>query len=83
MTRDIRKLSAEVGALCRSIPGFAAFESVWADRAPLVWDASNPEPVAKMICVLLSDWAPATTGEIVHVDGGFHAIAAAGGPTQT
>ena len=59
-----------------SIPGFSQFSEVWDKRAPLPWDTSNPEPVARMVCVLLSDWAPATTGEIVHVDGGFHAIAA-------
>lgn len=62
----------------KSIPGFSAFDRVWSERSPLPWDASNPEPVARMICVLLSDWAPMTTGEIVHVDGGFHAIAAGG-----
>lgn len=60
----------------KSIPGFAQFSSVWAKRSPLPWDTGNPEPVARMVCVLLSDWAPATTGEIIHVDGGFHAIAA-------
>ena len=59
----------------RSIPGFERFEEVWADRAPLEWDLGNPEPVAQMVCVLLSDWMPQTTGEIIHVDGGFHAIA--------
>ena len=59
----------------KSIPGFARFEEVWGDRAPLTWDMSDPEPVARMVCVLLSDWAPKTTGEVVHVDGGFHAIA--------
>ena len=62
----------------KSIPGFDVFEEVWADRAPLGWDPRDPEPVARMVAVLLSDWAPATTGEVVHVDGGFHAIAAAG-----
>ena len=62
----------------KSIPGFAKFQEVWSERAPLVWDVGNPEPVARMIAVLLSDWAPMTTGEVVHVDGGFHAIAAGG-----
>lgn len=60
----------------KSIPGFDAFDRVWKDRAPLSWDGTDPEPVARMVCVLLSDWAPMTTGEVVHVDGGFHAIAA-------
>lgn len=60
----------------KAIPGFATFDQVWKDRAPLTWDTADPDPVARMVCVLLSDWAPMTTGEIVHVDGGFHAIAA-------
>ena len=60
----------------RSIPGFSAFEDVWADRAPLGWDITDAEPVARAVVALLSDWFPATTGEIVHVDGGAHAIGA-------
>lgn len=59
----------------KSIPGFEVFEDVWAERAPLPWDQTNPEPVARMVAVLLSDWAGMTTGEVVHVDGGFHALA--------
>jgi enoyl-[acyl-carrier protein] reductase I len=58
----------------KSIPGFATFEDAWGGRAPLGWDNSNAEPVARGIAVLLSDWLPATTGEIVHIDGGFHAM---------
>jgi enoyl-[acyl-carrier protein] reductase I len=58
----------------RSIPGFEQFEEAWATRAPLGWNLSDPEPAAKACVSLLSDWFPATTGEIVHVDGGFHAI---------
>ena len=58
----------------RSIPGFEQFEQAWAARAPLGWNLSDPEPTAKACVSLLSDWFPATTGEIVHVDGGFHAI---------
>ena len=60
----------------RSIPGFAQLAALWEKRAPLEWDTGNPDPVARMVAVLLSDWALATTGEIVHVDGGFHAVAA-------
>ncbi len=60
----------------KSIPGFAELAALWEKRAPLEWDTGNPDPVAKMVAVLLSDWALATTGEIVHVDGGFHAVAA-------
>ena len=58
----------------KSIPGIEEFVNVWHERAPLPWDINNPDPVARMVCVLLSDWSLATTGEIVHVDGGFHAI---------
>ena len=61
----------------RGVPGFDRFEDVWSQRAPLGWDLRDPEPVAKACVALLSDWFPATTGEMVHVDGGFHAIAAA------
>ena len=64
----------------KSIPGFDKFDTVWRERSPLVWDTTNPEPVARMVAVLLSDWAPMTTGEIVHVDGGFHAVAAGNDP---
>ena len=60
----------------KSIPGFERFDALWRERSPLVWDATDPEPVARMVAVLLSDWAPMTTGEIIHVDGGFHAVAA-------
>jgi enoyl-[acyl-carrier protein] reductase I len=58
----------------RSIPGFEKFEDAWDGRAPLGWDVRNPEPVARACVALLSDWFPATTAEIVHVDGGFHAM---------
>ena len=55
----------------KSIPGFEAMEGGWPERAPLGWDA---DPTARGVVALLSDWFPATTGEIVHVDGGFHAM---------
>jgi meromycolic acid enoyl-[acyl-carrier-protein] reductase len=58
----------------RSIPGFADFEELWDRRAPLGWDLSDAEPVARACVALLSDWFPATTGEIVHADGGVHAV---------
>src|SRR5215469_13172771 len=60
----------------RSIPGFDRFEGVWSERAPLGWDLSNAEPAARGCAALLSDWFPATTGAIVHVDGGAHAMGA-------
>ncbi|MCC5953565.1 MAG: enoyl-ACP reductase FabI [Acidimicrobiia bacterium] len=56
----------------RSIPGFNQFEEVWDERAPLGWQVRDPEPVARAAVALLSDWFPATTGEMVHVDGGYH-----------
>ena len=60
----------------KSIPGFAMFEQVWGERAPLGWDVNDAEPVARACVALLSDWFPATTGTIVHVDGGFRAVGA-------
>jgi enoyl ACP reductase len=76
--RGIRVNLVSAGPLrtmaARSIPGFAGFEAVWAERAPLGWDLSDPGPAARAVVALLSDWFPATTGEIVHVDGGAHAM---------
>jgi len=66
----------------RSIPHFAAMEDAWSKRAPLGWDVRDPEPVAQACVALLSDWFPATTGEILHVDGGAHAIALSHGEAQ-
>jgi len=60
----------------KSIPGFELFEEPWSSRSPLGWDLKDPEPVAKSVCALLSDFFPATTGEIIHVDGGYHAMGA-------
>ncbi len=60
----------------KSIPGFKKFEDVWDDKAPLGWDINDSTAVAKACVALLSDWFPMTTGEMVHVDGGFHAIGA-------
>ena len=58
----------------KSIPGVLEFERVWSDRSPLNWDVDDPTPAAKACVALFSDWFPATTGEIIHVDGGFHAM---------
>lgn len=60
----------------KSIPGFEEFENVWNARAPLSWDTSDPVPAARGVVALLSDWFPKTTGEMVHVDGGVHAMGA-------
>ncbi|MFN8098287.1 MAG: enoyl-ACP reductase FabI [Dermatophilaceae bacterium] len=58
----------------KSIPGFEQFERIWDERAPLGWNVSDPVPTARACVALLSEWFPATTGEIVHVDGGVHAM---------
>jgi enoyl ACP reductase len=60
----------------KSIEGFEAFETVWAERAPLGWDINDTGPAARACIALMSDWFPATTGEIIHVDGGVHAVGA-------
>ncbi len=56
----------------KSIPGFDEFEKVWQERAPLGWDLTDPAPAARACVALLSPWFAATTGEILHVDGGVH-----------
>ena len=60
----------------KSIPGFTELADVWNHRSPLEWDLADPEPAGRGVVALLSDWFPKTTGEIVHVDGGLHAIGA-------
>ncbi len=60
----------------KAIPGFEDLEEMWSTRAPLGWDNTDQVPTAKAVCALLSDFFPATSGEIVHVDGGFHAMGA-------
>ena len=85
LARDLGAHRIRVNLVCagplrtvaaRSIPGFAQFEEVWAARAPLGWDVHDPEPVARACVALFSDLFPATTGEMIHVDGGFHAVGA-------
>jgi enoyl ACP reductase len=58
----------------KSIPGFDQFEKAWQERAPLGWQVTDHDPTARACLALLSGWFPATTGEIIHVDGGFHAV---------
>jgi enoyl ACP reductase len=60
----------------KGIPGFEALASSWGKRAPLSWDVSDPDPVARTVVFLLSDWSKGITAEIIHVDGGYHAIGA-------
>ena len=85
LARDLGPKGVRVNLVCagpirtiaaRSIPGFDQFEEVWAQRAPLGWDIRDAEPVAKACVALFSDLFPATTGEMLHVDGGFHAVGA-------
>jgi meromycolic acid enoyl-[acyl-carrier-protein] reductase len=61
----------------KAIPGFQLFEGEWDRRAPLGWDLTDIEPTARTVVALLSDFLPKTTGEIVHADGGFHAMGSA------
>jgi meromycolic acid enoyl-[acyl-carrier protein] reductase len=76
----IRVNSVSAGPLrttaAKGIPGFKVLADAWAERAPLGWDTSDPEPVARTVGFLLSDWSAGITGEIVHVDGGYHAMGA-------
>src|SRR5215475_14207187 len=85
LARDLGPKGIRVNLVCagpirtiaaRSIPGFDQFEDAWSTRAPLGWNIKDTEPVAKACVALLSDLFPATTGEMLHVDGGFHAIGA-------
>jgi enoyl ACP reductase len=78
--RDIRCNLVSAGPIksmaARSIPGFEELADVWNSRAPIGWDLADPEPAARGVVALLSDWFPKTTGEIVHVDGGVHMMGA-------
>jgi enoyl ACP reductase len=60
----------------KSIPGFDILANAWGKRAPLNWDVHDPDPVARTVAFLLSDWSKGITAEIIHVDGGYHAIGA-------
>jgi meromycolic acid enoyl-[acyl-carrier-protein] reductase len=78
--RGVRVNCVSAGPLrtvaAKSIPGFDDLATAWERKAPLGWDTTDPEPVARAVSFLLSDWSAAITGEIVHVDGGYHAIGA-------
>jgi meromycolic acid enoyl-[acyl-carrier-protein] reductase len=58
------------------IPGFGELAANWQRIAPLRWDVEDAGPVADTVRFLLSDLARGITGEIVHVDGGYHAMGA-------
>ena len=58
------------------IDGFDRLASGWPEAAPLGWDTEDPTPVARAVLFLLSDWSEAISGELIHVDGGVHALGA-------
>jgi enoyl-[acyl-carrier protein] reductase I len=78
--QDVRCNLVSAGPLksmaAKSIPGFDTLADTWNVRSPLPWDVTDFEPAGRGVVALLSDWFPKTTGEIVHVDGGLHAIGA-------
>jgi len=83
LARDLGRYKIRVNAVCAGplatlaasgIPGFKDFEEVWEKRAPLGWSLQDKSPVGRAVCVLLSDYLNLTTGELLHVDGGYHAM---------
>ena len=86
LARDLGPKGIRVNALAagplatiaaKGIPGFKQLEQAWSTQAPLGWDSrKGHDTVAKTACMMLSDWMPSTTGELVRVDGGFHAMGA-------
>jgi enoyl-[acyl-carrier protein] reductase I len=85
LARDLGEFGIRVNAVSagpirtmagKNIPGFDELAGTWAERAPLAWSITDATPVGQMCCFLLSDWAPQTTGEMIHVDGGYHAMGA-------
>jgi meromycolic acid enoyl-[acyl-carrier-protein] reductase len=78
--RGIRVNLVSAGPLrtlaAKGISGFEGIEGEWERQSPLGWDTTDPEPVGRAVVSLLSDWWPATTGELIHVDGGYHAMGA-------
>jgi enoyl-[acyl-carrier protein] reductase I len=58
----------------KNIPGFDQIAGGWQKRAPLGWSMTDATPVGQMVCFLFSDWSAMTSGEMIHVDGGYHAM---------
>ncbi len=85
--KGIRVNTVSAGPLAttaaKGIPGFDRLVSAWGTRAPLGWKPDDPEPVAGTIGFLFSDWSTAITGELIHVDGGYHAMGADTSPGET
>jgi len=91
LARDLGKYKIRANAICAGplatlaasgIPGFKDFEEVWEQRAPLGWSLQDRTPVGRAACALLSDYLDMTTGELLHVDGGYHAMGAEMPPTD-
>jgi len=85
LARDLGRYKIRVNAVCAGplatlaasgIPGFKDFEEIWGQRAPLGWDLQDRTPVGRAVVALLSDYLNMTTGELLHVDGGYHAMGA-------
>ena len=85
LARDLGRYKIRVNAICAGplatlaasgIPGFKDFEELWENRAPLGWSLQDKSPVGRAACALLSDYLNMTTGELLHVDGGYHAMGA-------
>ena len=83
LARDLGRHQIRVNAVssgpvrtmaAKGVPGFEGIEEAWARRAPLGWSTTDPTPTARTVCAVLSDYLPATTGEVIHVDGGHHAM---------
>jgi len=83
LARDLGRHRVRVNAVssgpvrtlaAKGVPGFELVEEAWGRRAPLGWTTTDPTPVGRSVCALLSDYLPATTGEVIHVDGGHHAM---------
>jgi meromycolic acid enoyl-[acyl-carrier-protein] reductase len=85
LARDLGRYAIRVNCIsagpiqttaAKGIPGFEKLASAWQTRAPLGWEVDDPDPVARAVAFFLSDWSKAITGEILHVDGGYHAMGA-------
>ncbi|MCP3062169.1 enoyl-ACP reductase FabI [Myxococcus sp. K38C18041901] len=93
LARDLGPKGIRVNALAagplstmaaKGIPGFKALEAGWGTQAPLGWSAKDShDMVSRTACALLSDWLPSTTGEMIHVDGGYHAVGAPPVPPES
>ncbi len=78
--KNIRCNTVAAGPLdtvaAKSIPAFNSIKGIWNSQSPLLWDSADAGPVADATVFLLSDRARAITGEVLHVDGGYHAMGA-------